>query len=112
MPKIFFFLPFKGVPVAIAFTAMAKHCFQRCPFAFLLSSKSFLNIFSLFYENLKINSVPQGLLKELLFPLSFKMCCQLLLTVQSILIKKAARQMKTVEISALVLEERFNMDKI
>lgn len=102
------FLPFKAVPVAIAFAAMAKHSF-----AFLLSSKSFLNIFSLlFYEDLKINSVPQGLLKELLFPLSFIMCCRLFLTVQSILIKKAAHQTKTVEISALVLEERFNMDKI
>lgn len=70
--KIFFF-SFKSAPGAIAFAAPAKDgCFPRHPFAFLLSSKSVLNIFSLlFSEYLKISSVPQGLLKELFSPLIF-----------------------------------------
>lgn len=109
-----FFFPFKSAPGAIAFAATAKDgCFQRHPFAVLLSSKSFLNIFSLlFYEYLKISSMPRGLLKELFFPLSFMMRCQLLCTVQSILIKKAAHRRSTAEISAVAPGERFNMDKM
>lgn len=56
--------------------------------------------------------MPQGLLKEVFFPLSFMMRCQLLLTAQSILIKKAAHQRKTAAVSAVIPEERFNVDKI
>lgn len=87
--------------------------FSKTSFSVLLSNKSFLNIFSLlFYEYLKISSMPRGLLKGLFFSLSLMMRCQLLRAVQSILIKKAARRRNSAEISAVAPGGRFNMDKM
>lgn len=113
MQKHPFFFPFESASIPTPSAGTAKDwCFKSC----LLAPCSLVNlswIFSslLFYDSLKIYPRPQGLLKEF-FPPSRLSQCQLLLTVQSILIKKAAQQMKTAEKSSWTPEESFNLDKI